>query len=58
MFGRVPRIPIDNELNLPTQYETATPDKYVQSLLNRLDAVFAKARESIGKDAATAEGVF
>ena len=58
MFGRVPRIPIDNELNLPTQYESATPDKYVQSLLNRLDAAFAKARESIGKDAAHRKAYF
>ena len=58
MFGRVPRIPIDNELNLPTQYESATPDKYVQSLLNRLDAAFAKARESIGRDAAHRKAYF
>ena len=58
MFCRVPRIPIGNELNSLAQCETATPDKNVQSLLNQLDAAFAKARESIGRDAAQRKAYF
>ena len=51
MFGRIPRIPIDNELNLPNRYESSTPDKYVERLLNRLDEAFTRARKAIKRDA-------
>ena len=50
MFGRIPRIPIDNELNLPTQREEADSNTYAARLLSRLDQAFHKARENIAKD--------
>ena len=50
MFGRIPRIPIDNELNLPTQREEADSNTYAARLLSRLDEAFRKARENIAKD--------
>ena len=40
MFGRIPRIPINNELNLPAQREEANHDTYAAQLLNRLDQPF------------------
>ena len=51
MFERIPRIPIDNELNLPNRYESSSPDKYVERLLNRLDEAFTRARKAIKRDA-------
>ena len=46
MFGREPRLPIDDELNFPNQKKNATVKVYVEHLLNKLDIAFKKAREN------------
>ena len=58
MFGRILRIPIDNELNLPAQREEANHDTYAAWLLNRLDQAFRVARENISKDQAQRKAYF
>ena len=58
MFGRIPRIPINNELNLPAQREEANHNTYVAQLLNRLDQAFRVARENISKDQAQRKAYF
>ena len=51
MFGREPRLPIDDEFNFPNRKESATVHTYVERLLNKLDVAFCKARENIARDA-------
>ena len=46
MFGREPRLPINDELNFPNQKKNATVKVYVEHLLNKLDIAFKKAREN------------
>ena len=50
MFGRDPRIPIDNELALPSQREKADAKTYVQRLKQKLQWAFEKAQQNIGRD--------
>ena len=49
MFGRDPRIPIDNELALPSQREKADAKTYVQRLKQKLQWAFEKAQQNIGE---------
>ena len=51
MFGREPRLPINNKLNFANRKENATVHVYVEWLLNKLDVAFRKARENISRDA-------
>ena len=51
MFGREPRLPIDDEFNFPNHKESATVHTYVEQLLNKLDVAFHKAWENVARDA-------
>ena len=51
MFGREPRLPIDEEFNFPNHKESATIHTYVERLLNKLDVAFRKARGNVARDA-------
>ena len=51
MFGREPRLPIDDEFNFPNRKESATIHTYVERLLNKLDVAFRKAQENAARDA-------
>ena len=50
MFGRDPKIPIDLELNLPSNREEVTPRTYVDRLKQKMEWAFEKAQENIQRD--------
>ena len=50
MFGRDPKIPIDLELNLPSDQEEVTPKTYVDRLKQKMEWAFEKAQENIQRD--------
>ena len=52
MFGRDLRIPIDNELELPSGREAATAQTYVERLKQKLQWAFDIAQQNIRKDMA------
>ena len=50
MYGREPKIPIDVELNLPSNREEITPRTYMDRLIHKMEWAFEKAKENIAKD--------
>ena len=50
MYGREPKIPIDIELNLPSNKEEVTPKTYMERLIHKMEWAFRKARENIDRD--------
>ena len=50
MFGRDPKIPIDLELNLPSNREEINPRTYIDRLKQKMEWAFEKAQENIQRD--------
>ena len=50
MYGREPKIPIDIELNLPSNREEVTPKTYMERLVHKMEWAFKKAKENITRD--------
>ena len=50
MYGREPKIPIDIELNLPSNREEVTPRTYMERLVHKMEWAFRKAKENIAQD--------
>ena len=46
MFGREPRLPINDKFNFPNQKESVTVNTYVERLLTKLDVASRKAKEN------------
>ena len=50
MYGREPKIPIDIELNLPSNREEVTLRTYMERLVHKMEWAFRKAKENIARD--------